>query len=257
MADPQKNRIKFLVLALVCLSLLASLLFVSFHYGLISFPQSEDKIAEEEEIIEEEGDTDEKDTKIEITGMWETVLMIQATAFGEDGNKILVEVSSDNEEIYTTERIDITEKITKFFSKEEGAASQISNPIYVGNGFVAYNYKGMIYVQNIPAGTPPTAVFSENITDSLTWKRLLPFLHGPYIVDGGNDGVIANTSGGFVFSVDFVWGCEGDSTEDKEYCDEMMSATRKFCQVEKIPGIWLYDLELKKARQIDSGDCNL
>ena len=61
----------------------------------------------------------------------------------------------------------------------------------------------------------------------------------------------------FVFSVDFVWGCEGDSTEDKEYCDEMMSATRKFCQVEKIPGIWLYDLELKKARQIDSGDCNL
>lgn len=146
---------------------------------------------------------------------------------------------------------DLTKKITDALGDKATEPLEIRGAIYLGDGTIAYNYGMMIYIQQLTGEGSIKPIFDKKITSSEIWETLNPFMYGPYFVYGETNGM-ANDS--FIFTVDYVWGCEQDSSD--EYCANMSKMTKQFCNVEKIPGIWEYDIKTGEAMPIKTGDCN-
>jgi len=150
---------------------------------------------------------------------------------------------------------DLTEDITNALGDKATEPFEIRNAIYLGNGTIAYNYGMRIYIQKLTGEGSIKPILDKKITSTEAWETLNPSMYGPYLIYGERNGIIANPQAEeFLFTVDYVWGCEQDS--DEEYCASMLKFTKQFCNVEKIPGIWEYDVKTGKATPIKTGDCN-
>jgi hypothetical protein len=132
----------------------------------------------------------------------------------------------------------ITDIIQNGLEVSNDQLTSLRNIIYLNSGYVAYAYKGEIYVQEIKDGSKPVLVAGQNLASntSLDKNGEIILIDGPYIANEGSRSGISNTDQ-FFFSVDFVYGCELDTPE--EHCDQMGLLLREL-EEKNIVGWWLY-----------------
>ena len=216
-----------------------------------------DRISEEKE--EEQDDNQEEEKLAECTAeqlpdLFDRPDKIEVITSDDDNHKVILtaatlpsEAKGDVVGCYA----DLTKGIADALGEKVIEPFYITNSIYLGDGSIAYNYEGMIYIQQLTGEGSIKPIFDKKITSSETWEALGPFMYGPYLVYGETNGKAYES---FLFTVDYVWGCEQDS--DEEYCSQMSEITKRFCNVEKIPGIWEYDIKTGKTTPIKTEDCN-
>lgn len=219
-----------------------------------------DRIAEEkigEEITEETAE--EEPSGCQLPYIFEHLDKIE-TIISEDGsNKILLETYPHNDPETGKEfsgcSVDVIDKIAKAFGDEFDSSYLVEDAIYLGEGSIAYRYRSMIYTQQLKVESKPTPIFGKEFTDSKAWEALFPYMSGPYLVYGEANG---KASESFLFTVHFVWGCEEyPDDSDDEHCARVYELTKQFCNVDKIPGLWEYNIKTGKLIPIKTGDCNL
>jgi len=216
-----------------------------------------DRIADEKEEEQDDKQVEERLAECkpeQLPELFDNPDKIEVITSGDGSHEVILTattLSSETEGDIIGCYADLMGNISKALGEKFEGSEYVDKAIYLGNGAIAYNYAGMVYIQKLTEESKPKPVFGEEITNSDTWETLNPFMYGPFLVHGETNGK-ANDS--FLFTVDYVWGCEQDSSE--KYCADMLKVTEQFCNVEKIPGIWEYDIKAEKATPIKTGDCN-
>ncbi len=124
---------------------------------------------------------------------------------------------------------EITDKILLTVEKED--LQFLTNFVYLSKSFVAYNFNGQIFLQDLTKTSKPKAVVSREMikgtkiyNDGIAFEVIGPFTNS-YTADQQ-----------FYFYTNITWGCEGDQT----YCNQMSKKVGEL-ESKKLLGFFQYN----------------